>query len=118
MLKKKYRLPRRDGGVVFKQGRTFGNAFFLTKVKNNHLFYSRLAFVVPSKIEKKPTKRNRLRRRVYEVLRHQYKLIREGLDILIIVQNPKIFKKTYPEIEKELKNTLQKAKLLRSRSFH
>ena len=67
---------------------------------------------MPLKIEKKSTKRNKIRRRVYEILRHQYKFIKKGFDILIILQDPEISKKKYLEIEKELKNALQKAKLL------
>lgn len=112
MLRKKYRLPKKDGAIVFKEGRVTKDVLFLIKSKKNNFSYSRFAFVVPLKIEKKSTKRNKIRRKVYEILRHQYKFIKKGFDVLIILQDPGISKKKYSEIEKELKNTLKKAKLL------
>lgn len=67
MLAKKFKLPIQT--AVGKKGKVLKTPFFLVKIFSSALDFSRFGVVVSSKISKKATERNRLKRRVYDFLR-------------------------------------------------
>ena len=66
MLSKKFRLNRKQIGLIHKKGRRFNFGGIGVKYLPNRLEFSRFAVNVPVKVSKKATERNRLRRIVYD----------------------------------------------------
>lgn len=69
MLAKKYRLDRRQVGVVYRRARRQNFDGFSLKCLTNRLNYARFAVVVPTKVVKSTVERNRLRRFIYDQLK-------------------------------------------------
>lgn len=88
MLAKKYRLPVHEALKI--RGQMSGNGFFSVKISRNHLNFDRFGVVIGTKIRKKATARNRLRRMIFNLLRGIYgnKKNDRGSDILIVARPP------------------------------
>lgn len=86
MLPKKYRL-KKSGDIkgVLKSARSFREGFLIFKIKNNDLNFSRFAFLISLKISKKATVRNRLKRKLREIIRLNLGRIKSGVDVILIV---------------------------------
>lgn len=106
-LKKKKEIER-----VFKEGRGFGGNFLFLKIVKNNLGISRFCFVVGKNLSKKATVRNRVRRRISELVRLKLKNIKNGIDAVFIAL-PGTEKKDFREIEKTIDKIFAKAKLLK-----
>lgn len=112
MLSKQHRLQRnKDFELVFKKGKTFGNDFLFLKLLRNDLKINRFGFIIGKKISKKSTTRNKIKRRLREIIRKKSDNIKSGFDI-IIVAKPKTVEKDYLEIREEVEGLLRKARLL------
>jgi len=84
MLKRINRLAaRRDIDALFKRGRPFHSKNFLAKVSNGPARASRFAFVVGTKVSKESVTRNRLKRRMREVVRLHFSSVRDGFDVML-----------------------------------
>ncbi len=66
MLAKKFRLSRKQIGLIHKRGRRLNAEGIGLKCLPNHLGYSRFAVNVPISVSKKATERNRIRRIIYD----------------------------------------------------
>lgn len=111
MLAKQYRLKRnKDFESTFKKGKAFNGRFLFLKLRRNNLEISRFGFVIGKKASKKSTVRNRVKRLLREVIEARLKKVKPGFDIVILVK-PKIITKSYQEIEKDVGELLEKAKL-------
>lgn len=107
MLKRSFRLrARADIKHLRQQGKIAHSAFFSCKSARNSLAHTRAMVVVSTKISKKATVRNRIRRRVNGVLQAQWASLPTGVDIMIIVRVD-ISRSPLSEIEKQLLNCLQ-----------
>lgn len=113
MLTKQYRLQKdRDFELVFKKGRAFKSKFLFLKLKRNNLEISRFGFVIGKTISKKSTVRNRIKRRLRDIIERNLVKIKSGFDVIIGV-NTKIVEKNYQEIKEELEELLKKAEVLK-----
>lgn len=111
MFAKQYRLQKdKDFKLTFKKGKTFNNGFLFLKLRRNDLKVSRFGFVVSSKILKKATLRNKIKRRLRDIINKNLVNIKSGIDIVIGVKT-EIISKDYQEIKKELESLLHKAGL-------
>lgn len=87
MLKKRYRaLPR---GVFNK---SFASRFFLLKIRDNGLLYSRFGFVISKKIDKRAVVRNRLRRILSSCLEEIFDRIKQGYDMVFVIKKDMVGK--------------------------
>ena len=112
MLPRKYKLKKdNDFKKVFKQRGNNQQEFIKIKILKNDLTYSRFGFIVGLKISKKAVERNRIKRRLEEIVRLKLKQIRPGFDIVVLV-NQEITKKNYQAIEKTLISLFRKANLI------
>ncbi len=86
MLLQKYRL-KKSGDIkgILKSVRSFREGFLILKIKNNDLNFSRFAFLISLKISKKATIRNRLKRKLREIIRLNLERIKSGVDVILIV---------------------------------
>ena len=111
MLPRKYKLKKdNDFKKVFKGGQYFQKDFIRIRLLKNNLKISRFAFIVGLKISKKAPQRNKIRRQLEELIHLKLNQIKEGFDIVIMV-NPEIIEKNYQEIEKTLFFLLNKANI-------
>lgn len=112
MLSRKYKLKKdNDFKKVFKQGKNYQSDFIKIKVLKNDLEFSRFGLIVGLKISKKATQRNRIKRRLEEIVRLKLKQIKSGFDIVVLV-NQEITEKNYQAIEKTLISLFKKANLI------
>jgi ribonuclease P protein component len=95
---------------IFKKGKGFDSDFLFLKVINNSLEYSRFAVVVSKKVSNKAVIRNKVKRRLREILKKRL-LDKKGLDIVLIAK-PGIEQKDFKELENKADIILKRAKLL------
>jgi len=96
MLVKSHRLVKqKDFEKVFKQGRPYYTKFLGAMILANQLDFNRFGIVISSKVSKKATERNKLKRRIKHMARpcfinQEYKIVAGELER--IFTKLKIFK--------------------------
>lgn len=117
MLKKINRINQekdfdRFFGLNFKQARglNLSTPNLIMKLLRSDLKKSRFGFVVPNKIDKRATVRNRIKRQMREIVRLNLPKIKLTVDGLILVK-PGIKKLDYKQIEKEIVELFLKARI-------
>lgn len=113
MLPKPNRLKKeKDFDQVFKKGKSIGGDFLFLKVFNrDENKESRFGFVVSTKVDKKATVRNKVKRRLREIVRSNLAQIKKGKDVVIVAQ-PKIKNQSFDSISNALLSKFKKAGLL------
>ena len=107
MLAKTNRLRKeKDFEKLFKKGKSFKNGFLILKIVQNNLKESRFGFIVSQKVSKKAILRNKIKRRLRDIIRQNIGKIRKGIDVALIAL-PGLEKKNFSET-KETLNTLLK----------
>ncbi len=111
MLPLKNRLIKeRDFQRVYK-GKGIKNFLFSLRFQKSRFKNPRIGFVVGKNVSVKSIKRNKLKRRMREVLKTLLPHIKENLDI-VITAFPKSVDLKFEEIEKEITLLFKKARLL------
>ena len=112
MLSKKFRFHSR-GGVryVYQKGKTIRSPKMSLVFTDNTRGFTRMAVVVSKKVEKSAVKRNRIRRRVYEVLRLNLDKIPKKMDYVFVVFSKDVIKMEYSELEKVVGDLVAEAKV-------
>ncbi len=86
MLPKKNRLKKnKDFERIFKIGKGYRENFLFLKIAENNLKTSRFGFVVSKKFSKKAFIRNKIKRRLRELVKLKLPEIRKGIDGVILV---------------------------------
>lgn len=112
MLKQENRLRiKKDFNNIFKKGKSAAGGFIFLKFFKNDLSVSRFSFIVSSKISKKAVIRNKVKRRLREIIRNNIAKIKPRFDV-IIMPKPAITNKDFQETKKELEGLLKRIKLL------
>jgi len=96
---------------VYKKGDFFGTKLINFKYKKNGLPYTRVGFVVSTKISKSAVKRNGLKRMICEIFRLNLDKIKAEYDIVVITK-PGITDLKHKDIEKDVMFFLKKTKLM------
>ena len=108
MLAKINRLRKEtDFEKLFKKGKSFKNGFLILKIAENNLEESRFAFIVSQKVSKKATLRNKIKRRLRDIVRQNITEIKKGKDIALITL-PGIEKQDFLETKEKLNSLLKK----------
>lgn len=113
MLSREHRLNKRqDIERVFKRGRSiYANSLGLRLAPNN-LEFSRFTVVVSLKVSKKAVERNRLKRRLREIVRREVlPQAKSGFDGLILTQKP-LLTLTFAELRELTLALFKKARLI------
>lgn len=112
MLPKLNRLKKRkDFERVLGRGILLREDFlFLKKIENN-LSFSRIGFIVSQKISKKAVIRNRIKRRLREIIRLNLPIIKSGYDFVFFTKKG-IEDKQFSEIKNEVEKLIKRAKLI------
>jgi len=110
MLPKRNRLKKKkDIERVFKGGKGFKEGFLRLKVIKNNFNKPRIAFVVSQKVSKRATLRNKIRRKLSELIKLKIKRVKRGVD-LVLLAAPGLTEKDFWEINETINKLLQKAK--------
>jgi len=113
MLPKENRLKKeKEFEAVFKGGRTLKGKSVFLKYLINGTDKTRIGFVVSKKISKLAVERNKVKRRMREIIRLKKKDIKEGLSI-VIISLPSIKGMTYQEMKEDLESLLSKKELIK-----
>lgn len=111
MLFRENRLKnKKDFEKIFEQGKGFKQDFLFLKIIENNLKKARFGFVVSKKVSKKAVVRNKIKRRLREIVRNKLKQeqIKIGIDgVLVALQG--IDEKEFEEIEKIIDTLFNKA---------
>lgn len=99
---------------VYKNGQQTRNRYMVVKyVQNPRRKYSRLSVVVSKKTHKSAVGRNRIRRRVYEILRHELPNFRDGVfDVVVIVLSAEVRALPAVDLYRSIKILLAQADLV------
>lgn len=113
MLAKINRLRReKEIELVFRKGRNFKEGFLILKTIKNNLGCHRFALIVSKKVSLKANLRNKIRRKISEIIRLKIKSIKikEGTDNLIIAL-PGLENKDFREINETLEKLFSKTSI-------
>ena len=109
MLSKKHRFYG-QGAIRYinRKGRPLRSQLFTVKrVPSRQTQDFRVAVVVSKKVAKSAPRRNRIRRRIYEVIRTDAYRYAQGSDIVIVVFSDKIATMDYMELKTSLVDILK-----------
>lgn len=113
MLPKTNRLTKKkDLERVFRKGEGVKEGLLILKTVKNNLDNSRFGFVVSRKVSKKANLRNKIKRRLRDLVKGKLKKIKEGRDALLIAL-PGLERKGFKEIEETINKLFKKAKIMK-----
>ena len=69
-------------------------------VTNPRRVSSRFSVVVSKKVFKSAVRRNRIRRRIYEIIRLELPRLKEHTDVAVIIFSPEIFSMPHPDVKR------------------
>ncbi len=78
---------------------------------NNERGFTRVAVVVSKKVEKTAVGRNRIRRRVYEVIRKNFDLVPKKRDYIFVIFSKDVLAMPNGELEKALGELVEESKV-------
>lgn len=97
---------------VYKNGQAVRSSIVTVKyVKNPCRSHSRFAVVVSKKVLKSAVRRNRIRRRVYEIIRLELPYLKNDQDVVIIIFSAEVLLMPHKDLKQVIKSILSQAKL-------
>ena len=96
---------------MYKHGKTVRKSQMSLVFGENTRGFTRMAVVVSKKVEKSAVGRNRIRRRIYEVLRINIDLIPKKRDYIFVVYDKKVAKIPFNELEKLVGDLVNESKV-------
>lgn len=114
MISQKHRFHGQKGITrVYRQGGAVRGAQMTLKyLQNQRATHFRVAVVVSRKVHKSAVVRNRIRRRLYEIIRQLSPQITEAYDLVIVVYSEDLAQLDHPALKQELQAMLQKAGII------
>jgi ribonuclease P protein component len=112
MLPKYHRLTKRkDFERIWKYGKGFFVKEIGFKLLKNNLDCFRFAFIVSTKISKEAVVRNKIKRRLREIIHKRLPAIKSGFDCIVVTRSG-IEKLSYREMEEKIEEILTRLSLL------
>jgi len=102
---------KKDFDKVFHEGASFKEDFLFLKIFKNNLEINRFGVAVGKKTFNKAVERNRIKRRVNELLRSELPELKKGWDIIVIVSGD-IKNESPGELKGKINKLFEKAKLI------
>lgn len=106
------KLKRKDFKKVLKEGKKIKTGYLILKILPNNLAKIRVGVLIGKKISKKATIRNKIKRRLKELVRQNLEKIEKGLD-LVFIPCPEIKNKNFIELKSLFFQILKKAQILK-----
>lgn len=109
MINRSLRINKQRIPYILKKGHTLKQGLFTVRYMENKEQYCRFITIVSKKIERLATKRNKIKRKIYEGIRLDHKILEKNpkLDILLI-PHKQIRSSDYESIDKSLKELFSK----------
>lgn len=112
-VKKRYRIQKNEQfRAIRSQGRSYSNELVVVCALKNSLTYSRFGFSVSRRVGNAVV-RNRIKRRLREVMRLRMNQVQPGWDLVFIARYP-IRNATYQQIDAACARLLRRAHLLKA----
>ncbi|MBI2483851.1 ribonuclease P protein component [Candidatus Uhrbacteria bacterium] len=103
MLPRKFRLHRREEIIpVLRYGRPFPSSLITVRIRPNRAGNPRATVIVANAVSKKAVIRNRIRRRIQEVIRKEFLSSLPNIDVIISAKSPAVNASSH-EFQKVLK---------------
>ncbi len=118
MVPRRNRLKnKKEFEKVFKNGKFFGGQYCTIRMLENKFSVSRFGFVTGKKLIKSIVRRNKVKRRMREIVRLFLKenKIKPGFDVIIIAKE-KALDTNYQKLKDDLEGIFKRVKLLASNS--
>ncbi len=113
MFRKQFRLTRdKEFEKVFKKGKSSYDKALGIKMVKNEVDFNRFGVIVSTKVSKKAADRNKIKRRLREILKNNQKNLNLSYDIVIIAL-PNSKTKSFQELEKSVFFSLKRLNLLK-----
>lgn len=107
---KKYKIRKNsEFRAIYKKGKSFSDKLLVLYISRNNSDFNRIGVSVSKKVGNSVT-RNRIKRLIKEVYRHNEMNIKKGYDLIFIARNS-AKGKSYNEIERSMINLFDKAGL-------
>jgi len=84
MLPKPHRIPSSDVRHVMRRGRRYDVGDISCRISQNDTARFRLAIIISSKVDKRATRRNRMRRLMSESVQHLLPRLKGGYDVVFM----------------------------------
>jgi ribonuclease P protein component len=108
MLRKRYRLPIK---IKLTHSSVSRSETFLLKISQNKLSFNRFGFIISKKIDKRAVVRNRTKRLIRSCIEEISGKIKQGYDMLFIIQKSVVDKNRY-EFYNEIEKLLSEKQLI------
>lgn len=109
MLPKHFRLRKKeDVNRVFKEGKSAASPELALRFLPNDLGQTRVTVLVGKKLHKSAVARNKLRRRIREIVHLNLHALPKGLDLLVVVRAIKLREMDFGDVMKKYLNLLSK----------
>ncbi len=110
MLSQKYRFHSRGGvNYVYQKGKSIRASNISLVYTPNKRGFRRFAVVVSKKVLKSAVGRNRIRRRVYEALRHELPLQYPPTDYIFIINNRTVITMPFTDLRRAVHDLIERA---------
>lgn len=97
---------------VYKSGQAVRSSLAVIKyVQNPRRRHSRFSVVISKKVLKSAVRRNRVRRRIYEIIRHELPNLKPKHDLAVIIVSPDAISLTHGDLKTSIKQLLSQADL-------
>ena len=96
---------------MYQKGKTIRKPKMSLVFVDNERGFTRVAVVVSKKVEKTAVGRNRIRRRVYEVIRKNFDLIPKERDYIFVIFSKDVLMMSNGELEKNLGELVEESKV-------
>lgn len=97
---------------TYQNGKTIRGSKISLVFADNSRNKQRYAVVVSKKILKSAVGRNRIRRRVYEALRHELPKIQKPVDCIFIINSKEMLDLDFKDIQKTIRDLLKEASIV------
>jgi len=102
----------KDIQKIFERGKSFKEDFLILKILPNNSAKTRFGFIVSQKISKKATLRNKIKRKLRELVGLKFKKTKKGIDVILIAV-PGLETKDFWEINEAMNRVFKKAGILK-----
>ena len=97
---------------VYKNGQAVRSSLATVKYINNpYRHHSRFAVVVSQTVVKSAVRRNRIRRRIYEIIRLELAFLKDDQDVVAIIFSPEVLLMPHKELKQAIKGLFSQAQL-------
>jgi len=101
---------KKDFKKLAKNGQSFFTPEFGFKILKNGLGYNRYGIVVNLKVDKRAVVRNKIRRRIRDIIKENEKNLQKGFDIMVLTRGS-IKDLDFQEIKDKMEKLFKKAKI-------